>query len=103
MLVVLANDPPPAVRDRMKLWFVEPRPNAFVSSIKDSVAVTVADYLYRHCPPESGLLMFRSLSAAPGYQIITTGIPCKPITILSGLQLVIETLQTPETVDVVGL
>ena len=31
MLVVVANDLPPAVRGRMKLWFVEPRPNVFVS------------------------------------------------------------------------
>jgi CRISPR-associated protein Cas2 len=102
MLVVLANDLPPAVRGRMKLWFVEPRPNVFVSGIKDSVATTVVDYLYRHCPPESGLLMFRSLPVTPGYQIMTTGIPRKPITVLSGLQLVIETLQTTETLHAVG-
>ena len=38
MLVFIANDLPPAVRGRMKLWFVEPRPNVFVSSVKDSVA-----------------------------------------------------------------
>ncbi|HGI9305380.1 TPA: type I-E CRISPR-associated endoribonuclease Cas2, partial [Klebsiella pneumoniae] len=25
----------------MKLWFVEPRPNVFVSGVKDSVAQTV--------------------------------------------------------------
>ena len=37
MLVVIANDLPPAVRGRMKLWFVEPRANMFVSGIKDSV------------------------------------------------------------------
>ncbi|PCR01328.1 type I-E CRISPR-associated endoribonuclease Cas2, partial [Klebsiella pneumoniae] len=27
----------------MKLWFVEPRPNVFVSGVKDSVAQTVVD------------------------------------------------------------
>lgn len=27
MLVVIANDLPDAVRGRLKLWFVEPRPN----------------------------------------------------------------------------
>ncbi len=102
MLVVLANDLPPAVRGRMKLWFIEPRPNVFVSGIKDSVASTVVDYLYRHCPPESGLLVFRSLPSPPGYKIITTGIPRKPVTTLSGLQLIIETLKTSETADVGG-
>ncbi|UDC41130.1 type I-E CRISPR-associated endoribonuclease Cas2e [Klebsiella quasivariicola] len=48
MLVVLANDLPPAVRGRMKLWFVEPRPNVFVSGVKDSVAQTVVDYLMQY-------------------------------------------------------
>ncbi|MFU8787817.1 MAG: type I-E CRISPR-associated endoribonuclease Cas2e, partial [Methylobacter sp.] len=51
MLVVIANDLPPAVRGRLKLWFVEPRPNVFVSGIKDSVAQKVVDYLYQYCPP----------------------------------------------------
>ena len=92
MLVVLANDLPPAVRGRMKLWFIEPRPNVFVSGIKDSVANTVIDYLYKHCPPESGLVMFRSQSNATGYEIRTIGPPRKPMTSISGLQLVIETL-----------
>ena len=50
MLVVIANDLPPAVRGRMKLWFVEPRPNIFVSGIKDSVAKKVIDYLVPYCP-----------------------------------------------------
>ena len=94
MLVVLANDLPPAVRGRMKLWFVEPRPNVFVSGIKDSVAKTVIDYLYKHCPPESGILIFCSLNKPPGYQMSSIGPPRKPIVIVSGLQLVVETLPT---------
>lgn len=94
MLVVVANDLPPAVRGRMKLWFIEPRPNVFVSGVKDAVAETVVDYLYRHCPPESGLVIFRSRSQAPGYEIRTIGPPRKPLKSISGMQLVIETLQT---------
>lgn len=95
MLVVIANDLPPAVRGRMKLWFVEPRPNIFVSGIKDSVATTVIEYLYKHCPPESGLVMFRSLPQPPGYEIRTIGPPRKPMKNISGLQLVVETLGLP--------
>ena len=49
MVVVLANNIPPAVRGRMKLWFVEPRPNVFISAIKDSVADNVVKFLYKHC------------------------------------------------------
>lgn len=93
MLVVVANDLPPAVRGRMKLWFVEPRPNVFVSGVKDSVAKTVIDYLHKHCPPESGIVMFRSLSGPPGYEVFSIGPTRKAMTEISGLQLVIETLK----------
>ncbi len=94
MLVVLANDLPPAVRGRMKLWFTEPRANVFVSGIKDSVALTVIDYLHKHCPPESGVMIFRSLSRPPGYEVQTIGPTRKELTEISGLQLVIETLKS---------
>lgn len=93
MLVVIANDLPPAVRGRMKLWFVEPRANIFVSGIKDSVASTVIEYLYKHCPPESGVVMFRSIPKPPGYEVKTIGPTRKTLTSISGLQLVIETLK----------
>jgi len=93
MLVVVANDLPPAVRGRMKLWFVEPRANIFVSGVKDSVAKTVVEYLYKHCPPEAGVMIFRSLPKAPGYEIWTIGPTRKQLIEVSGLQLVIETLK----------
>ena len=99
MLVVIANDLPPAVRGRMKLWFVEPRPNVFVSGIKDAVAKKVVDYLYNHCPIESGLMVFRSVPETPGYEIRGVGDTKRSLTEISGLQLVIEkridTMQEP--------
>lgn len=90
MLVVIANDLPPAVRGRMKLWFVEPRANVFVSGIKDSVAKKVIEYLYKHCPSKSGLIIFRSISKTPGYEIISRGDSSRYLIELSGLQLVAE-------------
>lgn len=90
MLVVIANDLPPAVRGRMKLWFVEPRPNVFVSGIKDSTALKVVEYLFEHCNPASGLIVFRKISDAPGFEIKVLGDPVKQITKISGLQLVRE-------------
>ena len=90
MLVVIANDLPPAVRGRMKLWFVEPRANIFISGLKDAVARKVVDYLYQHCPRDSGLITFRKITEAPGYEIRGFGDPRKPITEISGLQLVLE-------------
>lgn len=88
MLVVIANDLPPAVRGRLKLWFVEPRANVFVSGIKDNVAQKVVDYLQEHCPPESGLLMFLKTPDPPGYRILGRGDHKREIVLLDGLQLV---------------
>ena len=90
MLIVIANDLPPAVRGRMKLWFVEPRPNVFVSGIKDNVAQKVVEYLVKHCPATSGLLMFRGIKEAPGYRIHGMGDPKRILAEISGLQLVHE-------------
>lgn len=90
VLVVIANDLPPAVRGRMKLWFVEPRPGIFVSGIKDSVANKVIEYLVRHCPENSGIIMFQRISRTPGYKIIGRGLPHRKMIEISGLQLVLE-------------
>ncbi|MFN3066630.1 type I-E CRISPR-associated endoribonuclease Cas2e [Serratia sp. J2] len=78
----------------MKLWFVEPRPNVFVSGIKDSVAQIVVDYLMQYSPTESGLMLFRSIPQPPGYEIRYKGEVRRPITNISGLQLIIETLKS---------
>lgn len=90
MLIVIANHLPPAVRGRMKLWFVEPRPHVFVSGIKDSVADTVVKYLLEHCPEESGFMIFQSQNKAPGYKIRGMGDPTRMIVQVSGMQLVQE-------------
>ena len=90
MLVVLANDIPPAVRGRMKLWFVEPRPNVFISGIKDSVADDVVEYLYKHCPAESGLMVFKKIKQVPGYKIRGVGDTRRSLIEINGLQLVQE-------------
>ena len=50
MMVVIASELPPAVRGRMKLWFIEPRPNVFVSGIKDALAERIIRYLLRSSP-----------------------------------------------------
>lgn len=90
MLVVIANNLPPAVRGRMKLWFIEPRPNVFVSGVKDAVAKKVVEYLHKHCPVESGLMIFRRTSETPGYEIRGMGDTKRNLIEISGLQLVIE-------------
>lgn len=90
MLVVIANNLPPAVRGRMKLWFIEPKANIFVSGIKDTNVTKVIDYLYQYCPSSSGIIIFRSISKPPGYKILTIGNPTKYLIDISGLQLILE-------------
>lgn len=99
MLVVVANDLPPAVRGRMKLWFIEPRPNVFVSGVKDAVAKKVVDYLHNHCPAKSGLMIFRRIPETPGYEIYGIGDTRRDLIEISGLQLVIEKSIPTEPVD----
>ena len=90
MLVVIANSLPPSVRGRMKLWFIEARPNIFVSGIRDKAAEKVVNYLYKYCPKESGLMIFKRIRKAPGYEIFGMGSTKRALIELSGLQLVIE-------------
>ncbi|MGH1448104.1 MAG: type I-E CRISPR-associated endoribonuclease Cas2e [Pseudomonadaceae bacterium] len=77
----------------MKLWLIESRPHVFVSGIKGSVATTVIGYLYKHCLPELGIVIFRSLAVPPGYEVRSIGPTRKAMRTISGLQLVIETLE----------
>lgn len=86
----MANDLPPAVRGRMKLWFVEPRPNIFVSGVRDAVADKVISYIMGHCPPESGVLIFQRIRQAPGYRMHGIGTTHRRLVTISGLQLVME-------------
>lgn len=93
MVVVIANDLPPAVRGRMKLWFVEPRANVFVAGIKDSVAEKVINYLFDSCPPNSGLLVMLRITKPPFYKIWGLGDTKKSIALVDGMQLIFERLE----------
>lgn len=95
MIVVFAEKLPASVRGKMKLWFVEPTPNVFVSSVSDALASVVADQLYESCPSESNMLIVRSKRGVPGYVLTQktgmqqTGTPDQnKLVTMTGLQLV---------------
>ncbi len=92
MVVVIANDLPPAVRGRMKLWFIEPRANVFVSGVKDSVAEGVIKYLFESCSSQAGLLVMQRINQVPYYKIWGQGETNKSIAEIDGLQLIFEKL-----------
>ena len=93
MVVVIANDLPPAVRGRMKLWFVEPRANVLVSGIKDAVADRVIKYLFDNCGQSSGLLVFQKMTKPPFYKIWGVGDTKRKIALMDGMQLIFEKIE----------
>ncbi|MDO4628015.1 MAG: type I-E CRISPR-associated endoribonuclease Cas2e [Planctomycetia bacterium] len=98
MIVIVANSLPPAVRGKLKLWFLEPKPNVFVSGIKDSLADRVVEKVMKYCPLDSGILVFQTTQKAPGYRILAHGMPAKTLEMISGFQLILEKWDSPEPI-----
>ena len=90
MIVVLADNIPPAVRGRMKLYFIEIKTNVFISGVKDSLAKSIADYLLTYCPMESGLIIIESIKKPPYYKITKKGRNLDKIGNISGLPLIFD-------------
>lgn len=88
MIVIVANDIPDAVRGKLKLWCVEPKPNVFVSGIKDALAEKVVNLVLNSCDVDAGLLIFMETGIPPFYRIFAKGTPAKSISTISGFQLV---------------
>ena len=89
MIVVMADDIPPAVRGRMKLWFIEIRPNVFVSGVKDTVAKSVVEYLLKSARDSSSMVIIESIRKAPYYKISKLGYGHN-IRAINGLPLIFD-------------
>lgn len=90
MLIVIAKKLPPAVRGKMKAWFIEPKANVFISSVSDDLALRVATNLLNYCDEESGIFIAASTKKIPGYKIFQKGADVVNIVTVSGIQLVKE-------------
>ena len=97
MMVVIASELPPAVRGRLKLWFIEPRPNVFVSGVKDALANQIIHFLMKHCPKSSGLMIFSDINRAPWYCVSSHGKTQMEVVAIEGFQLVCEPPHTGDT------
>lgn len=93
MVVLIANHLPPAVRGRLKLWFLEPRANVFVSNVKSSVADKVIEELWALCPISSGLLVIRDVKTVQGIHIDTRGEVDRKLNVDQGFFLVEDKVQ----------
>ena len=58
----------------MKLWFLEPKPNVFISSVSDQLALKVIERLMEVVGDDSGMLIVRSKRTAPGYELFQKGV-----------------------------
>lgn len=90
MIVVMADEIPPAVRGRMKLWFIEIKTNVFVSGVKDAVARDVVNYLYEACDIGFSLLIIESIRKPPYYRVLKKGLSLDHVREISGLSLIFD-------------
>ena len=90
MIVVMADYLHPAVRGRMKLWFIEIKPNVFVSGVKDATARNVVKYLHDSCDENSGLIIIEGTNKAPYYRILKKGSNLNYVRNITGLPLIFD-------------
>lgn len=89
MIVIVANDTPPAIRGLLKRWFVEPKPNVFVGTVNRRTRDKVLEYVKRNSGGMS-LLIITSEPNCQGFRIERWGTPDRQDTQLSGLWLMAE-------------
>ncbi len=73
MIVLVANDVPPAIRGHLKRWFIEPRPNIFVGTLNPRTHRKVLDFITRNSPPDFGFLSISSHPNCQGYLVERIG------------------------------
>lgn len=89
MIVILAENLPPAVRGMLKRWFIEPRANVFVGSVNARTREKVMDYIRRNAPGHNMLLVYDDRNCQ-GYTIRTFGTPSRTLISKCGLELIVE-------------
>jgi len=59
MTVIVAHNPPDAIRGMLKRWFIEPRPNVFVGTLNRRTHEKTIEYIKRNAG-QIGLLIVSS-------------------------------------------
>lgn len=88
MIVVIVNNIPDVIRGKMKLFFIELKPNVFISGVNDYTSTKVVKYLFSKTSLNSGMVIIKSINRHPGYEIISNGYPKKEAVLLTGMQLI---------------
>ena len=88
MIVLITNDLHPAVRGRMKLWFVEIKPGVFVIGESGYLSKKITHFLLKQ-KLGAGSLLIESSTSSPGYKIHTFGQSDKQLIRVTNLQLIV--------------
>ena len=89
MIILITNDLHPAVRGRIKLWFVELKPGDFVTGVSGYLSKKITQFLLKQ-KFGAGSLLIESTTNSPGYRIHSFGLPDKQVIRISDLQLVVS-------------
>jgi CRISPR-associated protein Cas2 len=86
MVVFIANHIPNRLRGILKLWFIEPKPNVFISSINKSVAENVIKMIRSEVKLSSGFIIAMDDKTKPdGLNIFTIGSNDKSLEYIFGI------------------
>ena len=94
MTVIIVQDSPDAIRGILKRWFIEPKPQVFISSVNKSVREYILAYIKKHA---SGirLLVVWDAPNCQGYEMCSYNDPDYNACTLSGIQLVATPASEP--------
>jgi CRISPR-associated endoribonuclease Cas2, subtype I-E/ECOLI len=91
MLVIIANDLPPAVRGLLKVWCIEPKPHVFITDLNERIEEKITAFLSPYFKDSTGLLVIKSdKRLIQGFVIYNKALPEKKMVTISGLQLIEE-------------
>jgi CRISPR-associated protein Cas2 len=91
MLVIIANDLPPAVRGLLKVWCIEPKPHVFITDLNERMEEKITTFLSPYFKDSTGLLVIKSdKRLLQGFVIYNRASPEKRTVTISGLQLIEE-------------
>lgn len=91
MLVIIANNLPPAVRGLLKVWCLEPKPHVFVTDLDGKTEQRIVKFLHPYFTEKSGLLVISSnKKSLQGFTMNQDYRVEKKVVTISGIQLIEE-------------
>lgn len=96
MTIIVAKDTPDAIRGMLKRWFIEPCPNVFVGTLNRRTHKKTIAYIKRNAG-KIGLLIISSYPNCQGYRIESSGPTFRKEVEVSGLWMVAETWEAPDS------